>query len=734
MLAGQSTSGVCRLFVVTVCTVALGVSAAVVAAQNADEERIPDFVSSVKDEVGHQQALIQAGWRLVWQDEFNGNVVSGQHWSHEVNCAGGGNNEYQCYTDRPENSFVNEGLLHIVAREEYPSGYTGPAVTDDDPAYPGPQESWRTQPYSSARLRTKEKFDFTYGRVEVRARLAAGQGMWPAVWMLPTDTVYGEWPASGEIDIVEAVNLGVWGNEVHGTLHYGLPWPQWENHGKTWPMAVNPADDFHVYAVEWEADEIRWYVDGVHYQTQRSSGWYNFIWQGQDNGFQVASPRAPFDQRFHLIMNLAVGGDWPGVPDTGWSEDREMLVDYVRVYQCHQPDIKPRRHQVGYEGTGCATIDPAVQVNHDIGTPGINEYPLFQQGPVALLLDAQGELVENTPIPGQWPPSWESGNVIQSIADTWDIQFNGPGNVFLTSEDLSAVDGIDKGLQLAGGSGWTVNGELRFDMRVHDVSSGARFLAKMDSGWPNLGQVEIALPPPDGEWYPVSIRIADLLANPLNEPWAQGALDVANVNNLFVLEQVVEGEWASVELDNIALRCAYNTEPESWQLDKVCTVEPRLASTPLESPVGFEGPPNRYQFVNFDGGAAWVVDNPGEPGNDSGRLAIMQKYPGQPWGGTTLSLNRQVPVPDDATFSMRVWSPREVKVLFKLEAALAGESPVEVNVTHGGSGWEDLQFNFGATPGISQTDRLTLIFDLGVMGAADTDEASWTFYFDDIDI
>ena len=225
--------------------------------------------------------------------------------------------------------------------------------------------------------------------------------MWPAIWMLPTDWVYGGWPSSGEIDIVEGVNLGIWGDEVHGTLHYGLPWPQWENHGQTLYMGENPADDFHVYAVEWEADEIRWYVDGVHYQTQQSSGWYNYIWQGQDHGFGVANPRAPFDQRFHLIMNLAVGGDWPGAPDTGWPEDREMLVDYVRVYQCHQPDIKPRRHQVGYEGRGCATVDPAVQVHADIGTPGINEYTLYGDGPATLDLEVNGEQVQNTPVPGQ---------------------------------------------------------------------------------------------------------------------------------------------------------------------------------------------------------------------------------------------------------------------------------------------------------------------------------------------
>jgi beta-glucanase (GH16 family) len=730
MVVGQSRSRAGKRIASFVCAAVLGVSAAIGTAQNAVEGWIPDFVSAKKDEVAHQQALIQAGWRLVWQDEFEGSHISPHHWSHEVNCAGGGNNEYQCYTEREENSYVDSGLLHIVAREEYPGGYTGPAIVDDDPAYPGAPDTWRTQPYSSARLRTKDKFDFTYGRVEVRAKLAGGQGMWPAIWMLPTDWAYGGWPSSGEIDIVEGVNLGLWGNEVHGTLHYGLPWPQWENHGQTLYMSENPSDDFHVYAVEWEADEIRWYVDGVHYQTQQSSGWYNYIWQGQDNGFGVATPRAPFDQRFHLIMNLAVGGDWPGAPDTGWPEDREMLVDYVRVYQCHQPDIKPRRHQAGYEGKGCATIDPSVQVHADIGTPGVNEFTLYADGPATLDLEVNGQQVQNTPVPGQW--ELVSGNVYQDVGDFWSVQFNGLGNVFLASQDMGAYPFIDNGVALAGGAGWTNNGEIQFDLRVLDASPGARLLVKMDSGYPKLGQVEIELPPADGFWYPVSVRVADILANPLQP------IELSNVLNLFVLEHPQEGEYVHVELDNIRLKCAYNTEPESWQQDKFCNLSARESQIALESPVGFERSSESYQFANFAGGEAWLVDNPDSDGNGSDKVAIMQKFMVQneweTWGGTTLSLNRQVDVPDNASFSMKVWSQREVKVLFKLEAPLPGEAALEVEVVHSGNGWEELSFDFDATPNISKTDKLTLIFDLGTMGDAGGDPVGWTFYFDDIEI
>jgi len=132
-------------------------------------------------------------------------------------------------------------------------------------------------PYTSARLRTLGKGDWQYGRIEVRAKIPAGQGIWPAIWMLPTDYAYGGWAASGEIDIMEAVNLPVGGFEkqIHGTLHYGREWPGNVHSGTSFTFAdSDPAADFHSYAIEWSPREIRWFVDDVHYATQKSSGWY----------------------------------------------------------------------------------------------------------------------------------------------------------------------------------------------------------------------------------------------------------------------------------------------------------------------------------------------------------------------------------------------------------------------------------------------------------------------------
>jgi len=162
--------------------------------------------------------------------------------------------------------------------------------------------------------------DWKYGRFEIKAKLPYGQGLWPAIWMLPTDWVYGGWAASGEIDIMELV-----GNDpatVYGTLHYGGAYPDNVHTGASYKLDFgNFALDFHVFALEWDATEIRWYVDDSLYQVQRE-------WYSHGNDYP-----APFNQRFHLLLNVAVGGNWPGNPDNTTSFPQKMEVDYVRVYQ-----------------------------------------------------------------------------------------------------------------------------------------------------------------------------------------------------------------------------------------------------------------------------------------------------------------------------------------------------------------------------------------------------------------
>lgn len=239
-------------------------------------------------------------WRLVWQDEFNGSQVDAAKWEFEVNAEGGGNNELQYYVTN--NARVQDGCLFIEARQEKYTGSEG------------------TREFTSSRMRTKNRGDWKYGRFEIRAKLPTGQGYWPAIWMLPTDNLYGGWPHSGEIDIMEIV--GHKPSELHGTLHYADRERNHAYQGTNITLAVGTfADAFHVFRLEWEPRAIRWYVDNQLYETQTN-------WTSGTNTFP-----APFDQRFHLILNLAVGGNWPGNPNTNTIFPQAMIVDYVRVYE-----------------------------------------------------------------------------------------------------------------------------------------------------------------------------------------------------------------------------------------------------------------------------------------------------------------------------------------------------------------------------------------------------------------
>jgi beta-glucanase (GH16 family) len=231
-----------------------------------------------------------AGWKLVWNDEFNGRTVDLSKWEYEVNGDGGGNNELQYYTSRPSNSYIQNGALVIQALKE---------------SYMGKQ-------YTSARMRTRNKGDWKYGRVEVRAKLPYGRGMWPAIWMLPTDWEYGGWPMSGEIDIMECLGQDPW--TIYGTIHFGQSVAAHQQIGGKYTSPTDSyAAGFHVFAIEWDSTSFQWYVDGKKYFS--------------------ATKGAPFDKRFHLLLNVAVGGNWPGSPDEFTAFPQTMVVDYVRVYQ-----------------------------------------------------------------------------------------------------------------------------------------------------------------------------------------------------------------------------------------------------------------------------------------------------------------------------------------------------------------------------------------------------------------
>lgn len=243
-----------------------------------------------------------ADWTLVWSDEFNGSKLDYTKWDVAVDAFGGGNQELQLYTDRLKNVRVEKGKLIIEAHR-------------DNPNIQG-----TIRKFSSGKISTKHRGDWRYGKFEIRAKLPIGKGVWPAIWMLPTDEKYGSWAASGEIDIMELNGNKPF--ELLGTLHYGGKWPRNRSSGNKMKLAKGTyGDKFHTFGIEWVEDEIRWTLDGKIWQKQKK-------WSTSEASFP-----APFDQEFHLLLNVAVGGRFVGPPSGETYFPVQMEVDWVRVYK-----------------------------------------------------------------------------------------------------------------------------------------------------------------------------------------------------------------------------------------------------------------------------------------------------------------------------------------------------------------------------------------------------------------
>jgi beta-glucanase (GH16 family) len=243
-------------------------------------------------------------WVLTWSDEFNGaegSAPDSKKWIEETGGGGWGNHELEYYTLRRENSRVENGNLVIEAVQEKFTGTDGV-----------------TRYYTSARLKTAKLFEQKYGKFEARIRIPNGRGMWPAFWMLGNDISTVGWPGCGEIDIME--NVGSEPAQILGSLHGPGFSGDHSLHAAKALSSGKMADDFHVFAVEWEPREIRFYFDGELYETRMPKD-------------LPAGPRWVFDHPFFLILNVAVGGDWPGSPDASTKFPQQMLVDYVRVYK-----------------------------------------------------------------------------------------------------------------------------------------------------------------------------------------------------------------------------------------------------------------------------------------------------------------------------------------------------------------------------------------------------------------
>ena len=463
-------------------------------------------------------------WTMVWSDEFDGSTLNTENWNiqsgdgTEFGLTAWGNNEEEWY--QAENITVADGNLVITAKEEASNGY----------------------PYTSGRMRSDNKVDIKYGRIEARVKTPVGQGLWSAFWMLPTDSQYGGWASGGEIDIMEAVSPGETDDITYGTLHYGMPWPLNTSAGGN--ADRSPIDDFHTYAIEWEQDEIRWFIDDIHYATVTSDTWWSYFYGDDEQGY-VSEPEAPFNQEFHLLFNLAVGGNWPGSPNSATVFPAEMLVDYVRVYQCDSDNES---------GAGCANNVNSTVVPSAPASVYVASQTLFDDGISPLSWQVNEETVTREL---QAAVAWDNGGIVVVEQDVGgdhgvvlDINTGDKGNIAISATDGEIFDLFGMGNSA---EWWKLAaGEIKFDLYIDSAVTPAdsNITIKMDSGWPALGFKTLAVADlAQDTWITLSVPINDLTANPGDQ-----ALNTAAIVNLFIIEFSAA---AHIQVDNIQVVCGH---------------------------------------------------------------------------------------------------------------------------------------------------------------------------------
>jgi beta-glucanase (GH16 family) len=629
-------------------------------------------------------------FELIWEDNFEGNTLNTSKWTKEVNDDGGGNNELQFYTDRDTNVSVDNGFLKITAlKEEY-----------------------QTRSYTSARILTEHKGDWRYGRMEARIKMPEGQGIWPAFWMLPTEKVYGTWPNSGEIDIAELVGGGVGDSTIYGTLHYGPPW-QFTNGNFRLPDGKF-SDNFHVFAVEWDADTIKWFVDDVMYSYKTEDDVTHWL---------------PFQEKFHLILNLAVGGNWPGSPDESTVFPQVMEVDYVRVYG--SPDDQEittidSAYALGAEASYSFTQAPGANFNWNVGGDAMVLSPVdsnvfsLQWGcdTSTVLLNVQfpqcGSYDYKLPVTFAKPKiegplallqNSKNQNFNLPVIDSSDYSWSYPADAFPVSGESSFDLALDWGCE----AGWvksmianrcgTFSDSVFVDI-IDPVLAGPSTVIANSEG---VNYSITSLPDAAYTWFaPMGADIVSGQGTPaikvdFSETGGNIKIEYQNVCGLdsIVLPIIIT--------DTIIL-CDYES--------------------------------SFLEFLGWEDGVEpyWSDNKVKDAMNNSDHIGVSFKAE-SPWSGLYCDLGYNLDLSLHNRFSVLVYGPKAGNVLLKIEDIGEGipveiedaeeNEPVEVAGPYSTPGsWQEIMFDFTGTPsGIF--DRITLFFDFGI---ADSN----TYYFDDI--
>jgi len=629
--------------------------------------------------------MVSDCFKLIWSDEFDGASLDNAKWNYDIgngcpDLCGWGNNEQQYYSSATENVKVEDGVLKITAKRDTLGGML----------------------YSSGKIHTQNKADFRYGRIEARMKLPETQGMWPAFWLLPTDKVYGDWPRSGEIDIMEL--LGHEPNKVHGTIHTGLPW-NFIGESYTLPSSTF-ADSFHVFSIEWEPDTIRWYVDDILYHEVNSN---------------IIRPWEPFQENFHLILNVAVGGNWPGFPDATTIFPQTMEVDYVRVYnrlnrlqvfgeqpvmgatglEYHTADISDATYiWTVPSGSTIAAGQGTAAINVDWGCTTGNIQLELQTDCDTVFLDYMVEDFEAVSIAGLEIVAENQTGLTFSVPAieegvyTWTI----PTDATIISGQGTNEITVDWGCSA---------GEVVVDLGSTCIAAIADTFSVALANYAITGFSIVQANSTD-RVYAID-NIAGATYN-WSVPSDASVASGQGTNEITVDFGVMNGDVSvaittSCGTQNYAL--AINLDPSSMYCD-------------------FDGVD--LEWGVFGGATFEKIENPFQTGiNTSNHVGQTRKDPGaQDWAGIFADLGGEMDLASNPFLHTKVYSGATGDVLFKLEDLSPGTiSPIEIALPYNTPNeWVNMIWDFTGQP-TDAFDRIALFFGFG---STDTD----LWYFDDV--
>jgi beta-glucanase (GH16 family) len=666
-----------------------------------------------------------AQWKLAWSDEFNskrGTAPNPSIWGHEIGdgtvngIPGWGNDELEYYTDKTDNAATDgNGNLMLTAK----------AADGSLQCYYGPCK------YTSARLLTKNRFEIAYGRVEARAKVPRGAGLWPAFWMLGTDIDQVNWPQTGEIDIME--HVGRLPNQVFGTLH-GPGYAGGQSYGRSLDLGKPVADDFHTFAVEWQPDKIVWYLDGV-----------QFFAATPNDAFLQGKPWV-YNHPFFMLLNVAVGGNFGGAVGADTTFPQTTLVDYVRLYQA-KPNLAQFRAEVpdtftgwkqmnipfaAFQGTSGKTLDLTTIQGISFRVPG------GMRDPVRL---DQLRLEGGTPPLTQLdlPVTFDSPSVDYGL-----LGFGGAEDSTIVVDPIGGTNQVAKVVKSATAELWagttlTADGTLGFASKVPFAASATKMTVRVYS--PDAGiQVRLKVEDHTNPGISVETEATTTLANTwetltfdfVNQATGTAALNLANTYDKasIFFNFGVTGATVGAKtyyFDDLAFGGGGGSGGGggTW------------------SPITFDVSGTTYTLTGFGGAEdSTVVADP--TGGTNQVAKVVKSATAELWAGTTVSTDANLSVPtlpftaSSTKMTVRVYSPDAgIKVRLKVETAGDPTRSVETEATTTlANAWETLTFDFAnqatGTAALNLTytyNRASIFFNFGVTGAT---AGAKTYYFDDL--